>query len=133
MTDKTIIQLAVFEAPARRVYDALMNSEQHSAFTGDTASIDARMGGRFKAYGDYISGTFREIVPGKKIVQDWRASDWPPGVFSIVTIQLQGKNEVTTLRLTQEGVPETFAEEISQGWHDFYWDRLREYLEKDGH
>ncbi|XUW99605.1 MAG: SRPBCC family protein [Dehalogenimonas sp.] len=133
MNDKTIVQLAVFETPARRVYDALMNSEQHSAFTGDKASIDARMGGRFKAYGDYISGTFREIVPEKKIVQDWRASDWPPGISSTVTIQLQEKNGVTTLRLTQEGVPETFAEQISQGWHDFYWDRLREYLEKDRH
>ena len=133
MNLKTIVQLAVFETPARLVYDALMNSEQHSEFTGDTAAIDPKVGGRFKAYGDYISGVFLEIVPGKKIVQKWRASDWPAGIDSSVTIELQEKKGITTLRLTQEGVPEDFAEEISQGWHDYYWDRLREYLENKKH
>ena len=127
MSTKTIVQLAVFEAPARRVYDALMDSTQHAAFTGDTAAIVAKVGGKFKEYGDYISGVFLEIVPGKSIVQEWRASDWPPGTFSKVTIQLQEKKGVTTLHFTQEGVPEAFAEEISQGWHVFYWDRIREY------
>ena len=130
MNTKTIAQLAVFEAPARRVYDALLDSKKHSEFTGDAASIDARPVGHFKAYGDYISGVFLEIVPGKKIVQEWQASDWPPGTSYKVTIQLQEQNGLTTLRLTQDGVPEAFAEEISQGWHDFYWDRLREYVEK---
>ncbi|APV44716.1 putative conserved protein YndB, AHSA1/START domain [Dehalogenimonas formicexedens] len=130
MDGKTIVQLAVFEAPSKLVYRALVDSKQHSDFTGDAASIDARVGGKFQAYGEYINGTFLEIVPGRKIVQEWRASDWPSGIFSRVTIDLQEKNGLTTLRLTQEGVPEAFAEEISQGWHDFYWDRLREYLEK---
>jgi activator of HSP90 ATPase len=130
MNTKTIVQLAVFEAPARIVYEALMDSKKHSEFTGDTASIDAKFGGHFRAYGDYISGTFVEIVPGKKIVQRWRASDWPTGSSSTVTILLQETDGLTTLRLTQEGVPEAFAEEIAQGWHDFYWDRLRQYLEK---
>ena len=107
-----------------------MDSKQHSEFTGDKAVIDARVGGAFKEYGAYIVGSFLEITPGKKIVQKWRATDWPTGVSSTVTIELQEKRGITTLHLTQEGVPEAFAEEISQGWHDFYWDRLREYLEK---
>jgi activator of HSP90 ATPase len=130
MSVKTIVQLAVFDASASRVYHALMDSKQHSEFTGDKAVIDARVGGAFKEYGAYIVGSFLEITPGKKIVQKWRATDWPTGVSSTVTIELQEKRGITTLHLTQQGVPEAFAEEISQGWHDFYWDRLREYLEK---
>ena len=130
MSVKTIVQLAVFDTPASRVYHALMDSKQHSEFTGEKAVIDARVGGAFKEYGAYIVGSFLEITPGKKIVQKWRATDWPTGVSSTVTIELQEKRGITTLHLTQEGVPEAFAEEISQGWHDFYWDRLREYLEK---
>jgi uncharacterized protein YndB with AHSA1/START domain len=130
MSVKTIVQLAVFDAPASRVYGALTDSKQHSEFTGDKAVIDARVGGAFKEYGDYIVGSFLEITPGKKLVQKWRATDWPKGVSSTVTIELQEKRGITTLHLTQEGVPEAFAEEISQGWHDYYWDRLREYLEK---
>src|SRR5271169_3708132 len=103
MPDKTIVQLAVFEAPSQRVYDALTNSKQHSEFTGEKAVIDAKAGGVFKEYGDYISGTFLKILPGKKIVQKWRASDWLEGVYSTVTIQLQEKNGVTTLHLKQDG------------------------------
>ncbi len=131
MTGKTIVQLAVFETGARRVYDALMDSGRHTEFTGDTAVIDARMGGKFSAYGGYITGEFLEIVPGKKIIQRWRASDWPEGAWSTVTIELQAKRGATVLHFTQEGVPEKFAEEIAQGWHDFYWDKLRAYLEKN--
>ena len=131
MSDKTIVQLAVFDAPACRVYESLMDSGRHTTFTGEPAVIDSRVGGSFKNYGDYISGKFLEIVPGKKITAKWRASDWPEGVYSNVIIELQEKRGATTLRLTQEGVPEEFAEEIAQGWHDYYWDRLREYLEKN--
>jgi len=130
MTAKTIVQLAVFEGPARRVYEALTDSGRHAAFTGDAAVVDARVGGSFTAYGDYISGTFLEIVPDKKIVQRWRASDWPDGIFSTVTIELRERRGSTTLHFTQEGVPEELAESVAQGWHDYYWDPLREYLEK---
>ncbi|MEN8615021.1 SRPBCC family protein [Dehalogenimonas sp. THU2] len=129
MGTKTIMQLAVFESQARPVYEALTDSRRHAAFTGEAAVIDARPGGTFTAYGDYITGCFVQIVPLKKIVQRWRAADWPEGVFSEVTIELQEKKGVTTLYFTQEGVPEDFAEAIAQGWHDHYWDRLRDYLE----
>ena len=131
MSRKTIKQIAVFETGARRVYDALMDSQRHTEFTGDKAVIDARAGGSFSAYGDYITGKFMEIEPGKRIVQRWRASDWPEDAWSTVTIEFQEKRGVTTVHFTQEDVPEEFAEEIAQGWHDFYWDRLRAYLEKN--
>ena len=129
MKDKTIVQLAVFEFPVRRVFEALTDSAHHSAFTGDRADITAVPGGRFSAYDGYITGSFLEIKPPSLIVQKWRASDWPEGVTSRVTIELQEKRGATTVTLTQEGVPAEFAEAIAQGWHDYYWDRLREYLE----
>ena len=129
MSGKTIVQLVVFETPVRQVYDALMDSARHSVFTKDKADIDARVGGHFSTYDGYITGTFQKIVTDKQIVQRWRASDWPEDVFSKVTIDLQEKRGSTTLFFTQEGVPDQFAEAIAQGWHDYYWDRLRDYLE----
>lgn len=131
MKGKTIVQLAVFEFPVQKVFSALIDSERHSTFTGDQAEINAQAGGRFSAYGGYVTGTFRKIIPNQLIVQDWRASDWPIGVYSKVKIELQEKRGATTLMLTQDGVPDEFAEDISQGWHDFYWDRLRDYLGKN--
>jgi activator of HSP90 ATPase len=126
----TIKQLAVFESPPQAVFDALTDERRHSAFTGNKASIDARAGGHFSAYDGYITGVFIEVIPSKKFVQEWRASDWPAGASSTVTVELERKRGQTLLYFTQEGVPDEFAEAISQGWHDFYWDRLREYLEK---
>ncbi|ADJ25816.1 Activator of Hsp90 ATPase 1 family protein [Dehalogenimonas lykanthroporepellens BL-DC-9] len=129
MSVKTIVQLAVFEFPVRRVFEALTDSARHAAFTGDRADIHAEPGGGFSAYGGYITGSFIDIKSPSLVVQDWRASDWPDGVNSRVTIELQEKRGTTTLMLNQEGVPAEFAEAIAQGWHDYYWDRLREYLE----
>lgn len=127
---KTIVQLAVFEVPLRRVYDTLMNSGSHSDFTGEKASIDVSVGGHFTAYDGYITGSFLKIAPYKSIVELWRASDWPKDVYSEVSIEFQEKRGVTTLHFTQENVPDEFAESIANGWHEYYWDKLRVYLEK---
>lgn len=126
---KTIVQLAVFEFPAREVFRTLTDSDRFSAFSGNRAEIDAVAGGRFSTYGGHVTGTFREIVPNKLIVQEWRASDWPDDASSLVTIEFQEKRGATTLMLNQEGVPGEFAETVAQRWHNNCWDPLRDYLE----
>jgi activator of HSP90 ATPase len=69
-------------------------------------------------------------VPGKKIVQTWRASDWPDGVESKVTIVLSQEDESTRLEFNQTGVPDDFYNDIKQGWQDYYWHPLQTFLDK---
>ena len=82
---KSIHQSVTFSASPHEVYELLMDSKKHAAFSGEAASISRKVGGKIKAYGDYIEGKNLELEADKKIVQLWRASDWPKGQYSTVT------------------------------------------------
>lgn len=106
-----------------------MDSQAHSAFTGDEARISRRVGGRFSAFSGYATGVNVELVPDQKIMQTWRASDWPKGAESTVSFALaKAKGGKTRLTFTQVGVPDSFYDEIAQGWRDNYWEPLRNFL-----
>ena len=107
-----------------------MDTEKHSAFTGDDANISREIGGSFIAYGGYIEGKNLELVPNKRIVQSWRGSDWPEGHYSHVTYLLDEVGDTTNLTFTQTDVPEEFHDDIYQGWYDYYWEPMKEMLEK---
>jgi activator of HSP90 ATPase len=126
---KKIKQSITFRAPVHDVFELLVDSRKHSAFTGDKAVISRKVGGKFKAYGDYIEGKILEIVKDKKIVQSWRASDWPAGIYSKVIFELEKSGKSTKLKFSQEGVPEEQFKDIKQGWIDFYWEPMKEFLE----
>ena len=128
---KTIEQSVTFNASPHDVYEALMDSEKHSQFTGAKASISREVGGSFTAYDGMLSGTILELVPDAKIVQTWRGSDdgWVPGHYSTATFSLEALNGGTRLTFTQTGVPEQSYEQISQGWQTFYWPKMKQMLE----
>ena len=126
MKTKTIKQEVSFRAEAQKVYDALMDSKKHSQFTGSECVISKKAGGKFTAYGGYIKGVNLELVPGKKIVQSWRASDWPEGHYSKAIFILERKGKNTVLSFMQENVPEQFFDEISEGWKEHYWGKMKE-------
>jgi activator of HSP90 ATPase len=130
MKTRTIRQSVTIKASPHDVYEALMDSKKHSTFTGDKAVISREVGGRFSAFDGYAEGVNLELVPDKKIVQTWRASDWPEGSYSKVTFALQAAAGGTQLTFIQTGIPEEFADDVLQGWQDYYWAPLKEMLEK---
>lgn len=128
---KTIRQTATFKASPRAVFEALMDSRKHAAFTGYPARIDPRPGGRFRAYGTYLEGVTVELVPKKKIVQLWRSRNWPPYHYSTVTFALAPvRGGGTRLRFTQQGVPDNDYRAKRSGWVSSYWDKMKRYLER---
>jgi uncharacterized protein YndB with AHSA1/START domain len=72
---KLIQQTVTFKASPHDVYEALMDSKKHAAFSGGKASISRKVGGRISAYDGYITGKNIELIPDQEIVQDWRAVD----------------------------------------------------------
>ncbi|MBI4180700.1 MAG: SRPBCC domain-containing protein [Chloroflexi bacterium] len=130
MASKTIRQSVTFKASPHQVYEALMDSKKHSQFTGGKASISRKVGGKFSAFDGYAEGVNLELVPEEKIVQTWRASDWPEGHYSKVTFSLKEVTSGTRLTFTQSGVPEEQYEDVSQGWQDYYWAPMKQMLEK---
>jgi activator of HSP90 ATPase len=104
MKTKTIRQSATFKASPHAVYEMLMDSRKHAKFTREKASVSRKIGGKFTAYAGYISGVNLDLVPGKKIVQSWRGSDWPDGHYSKVTFSLKkSKNRDTTYFQAERG------------------------------
>jgi len=130
MNTRNIKQSATFKASLHDVYEALMDSVKHSQFTGDKADISREVGGNFTAFGGYSEGVNIKLVQDRKIVQTWRASDWPEGHYSQVTFLLENSEDGTQLTFTQTGVPEEQYEDISQGWRDYYWKPIKDMLEK---
>ncbi len=128
---KTIQQTVTFHASPHDVYEALMDSEKHSQFTGAKASISREVGGSFTAYDGALSGVILELEPDAKIVQSWRGSDegWVPGHYSTATFSLEAIDGGTRLTFVQTGVPETSFEQISQGWQEYYWAKMKQMLE----
>lgn len=89
METKTVKQSVMFKTSPHEIYEALMDSGKHSQFTGDEAKISRKTSGKFTAFDGYNEGVSVELVPDKKIVQTWRASDWPEGHYSQVTFLLK--------------------------------------------
>ena len=125
-----IQQTVIFQASPHEVYEALMDSEKHAAFSGSAAKISRAVGGEYSAYDGYITGRNLELVPDKKIIQSWRAVDWPEGLFSTVTFLLLPIPEGTRLNFTHTGVPDGTEAEFTQGWIDNYWEPMKKMLEK---
>ncbi|MBI4426822.1 MAG: SRPBCC domain-containing protein [Candidatus Kerfeldbacteria bacterium] len=71
-----------------QVYELLMDEKQHASFSGGEASISQKVGGAFSTFDGWASGKNVELIPDKKIVQTWRADDWPAGHYSTITIKL---------------------------------------------
>ena len=125
---KTIKQKDYFNASPHDVFELLMDSKKHSSFTGSKASISRSKGGKITAYDGYIEGKNIEIVKDKKIVQQWRGSDWKEGAFSTAEFKFSRKGKGCELVFTQKNVPDENYTSIKQGWIDYYWNPIKEYL-----
>src|SRR5258706_1632124 len=84
-----------FQLAPARIYDALLDAKQFSAFTGRSAEIQAQPGGSLKLFGGLIEGRNIELVPNQRIVQAWREASWPPGYFSLVKFELVARSPGT--------------------------------------
>lgn len=128
---RNIEQTVTFDALPKRVYEALVDSAKHAAFTGEAASIDARPGGSFICYGTYINGITIELQPNKRIVQAWRSRNWPKGTYSIVDFSFsRTRGGKTELRFVQTGVPAKDYAAKNKGWRTHYWEPLKAFLAK---
>jgi len=130
MKTKNLKQKVTFKSTPHDVYEAIMDAKKHSLFSGSKAKITKKVGDKFSAYGGYIEGTNVKLVPDKEIVQNWRGSDWPEGHYSKARFLLKKSKDGTILDFIQIGVPADLYDAIKQGWFEYYWEPMKEMLEK---
>jgi activator of HSP90 ATPase len=108
-----------------------MDSGEHAAFTANgAAEISREAGGAFSAHGGQIVGRNIEILRDKRIVQAWRVSNWPDGVYSLVRFELTGEGDDTLLVLDHWGFPDGTRDHLDSGWTARYWEPLKGYPEQ---
>lgn len=132
MKTKTLQQQATFKASPQVIYDLLMDSKKHSAFTGSKAVMSSKIKGEFSVFDGYCHGYNIELVPGKKMVQAWHFAEdgWPEDHFSICTFILSKHPSGCQLKLTQRAIPAHKYEALKEGWKTYYWDAIKVFLEK---
>jgi len=124
-----IHQEVVVEGDPQRVYQALTDATQFSAFSGGApARISSDAGGEFSVFGGMIEGRHIELVSGRRIVQAWRAKPWDAGVYSIVRFEISAHGAQTKIVLDHTGFPEGQSEHLAAGWTANYWEPLKKHL-----
>jgi activator of HSP90 ATPase len=117
-----------FKATPQRIYEALLDSKQFSAFTGMPADISREAGGAFSMFGGMIVGRNVELISNQRIVQAWRPASWDPGVYSVVRFELVKSGAQTKIALDHTGFPEGDFGHLNEGWKERYWQPLEKYL-----
>lgn len=119
----------ILPASPKRIYEAWLNSDEHSAMTGGAAEVDPSIGGRHSAWDNYITGTTIELEPYRRIVQSWRTTEFlPDQPDSRLEIMLEEVDGGTQLTLKHSGIPEGQGPSYKSGWGENYFDPMREYF-----
>lgn len=117
------------KASPKEVYDTLTDGNRFSSLTGGApAAIDAKEGGSITLFGDYVTGKNVELIENQRVVQTWRAKGWPEGITSEVKFELKSEGDGTRIEFDHIGFPEDQKEHLDQGWHDNYWNPMKEQL-----
>lgn len=107
------------------IYDLLLNAARFQAMTGGrSAHIASHEGGEVSLFGGDIEGRIVELVPNRRIVQAWRARNWPAGVYSIVRFELEADGTGTRLGFDQHGYPKSAHADLEAGWPKMYWEPM---------
>jgi len=116
-------------APAQEVYDAWLDSLSHSEMTRADASMSNEIGAEVSAWDGYITGRNLELVPGKRIVQSWRTTQFSDEhEDSIVSVMLEETDGGTLLTLMHVNVPDGQTSYEQGGWQEYYFEPMKEYF-----
>ncbi len=116
-------------APPEAIYEAWLTSAAHSAMTGGEAKASKTVGAAFSAWDGYIVGRNIELVPGKRIVQSWRTSEFgPDDSDSTITVTLTPVKAGARLTLSHRNVPDGQTSYEKGGWQDNYFAPMKAYF-----
>ncbi len=117
------------DVSASNVYDSLLNSDTHSAFTSSHCVCSNRVGASFSAYDAYITGQNVELIEKSKIIQTWRTTEFPEGSKdSVLEIELEEQGTDCELTLTQTQIPEGQGIRYKNGWTEHYFEPMQAYF-----
>jgi activator of HSP90 ATPase len=123
-----IQQHVEFSVPPQELFELYLNSRKHAAATGAPAKLSRKVGGTWSAHGGMIGGRNLLIVPGRVIVQSWRAKFWKKEDISILILKFLKTRGGARVDLVHVGVPSYDQQGVRGGWPKYYWKPWKRYL-----
>ena len=129
---KSIEQEIKIKGTPHEIYEVFMDTKKHSKLTESKAKVSREIGGSFSIFEGALSGKNVELIQDKKIVQTWRGDgeNWPKGYYSTITLIFEPDDKGTLIKFTHIDIPEASYESVKEGWETYYWEPLKEMLEK---
>ena len=123
----------VIPATPEQVYDAWLDSREHSGMTGGAAMVDPAAGGRFTAWDGYITGTTLERKAYSRIVQTWRSTEFPDdSPDSRLYVTLKPAEAGTRVTLLHTDIPDGQGDRYRRGWAEAYFEPMKRYFGGEG-
>lgn len=122
---------AIIPASPQEIYDAWLDSLTHSEMTGSAAILSDEIGAEVSAWDGYITGRNLDLVPGERIVQSWRTTEFADEhEDSIITLTLEDVDSGTLVTLVHSNVPEEQTSYEQGGWQEYYFEPMKAYFAK---
>ncbi|HEY8069889.1 MAG TPA: SRPBCC domain-containing protein [Burkholderiales bacterium] len=126
---RTVTQSVVLPARAKDLYAMYLNPRTHGAIIGHKVVIGARPGSKFRAFGGALTGRMLQTVPGRLIVQSWRATPFHRSdADSTLILRFTPKGRRGRIDLVHVNVPNHDYNGVNKGWKNYYWKPWRKYL-----
>ncbi|MFN8206483.1 MAG: SRPBCC domain-containing protein [Bacteroidales bacterium] len=111
------------------IFNAWLDASQHAEFTGADARIEPFTEGTFHLAEGYITGRNLLVEPCSRIIQAWRTTDFPPeSPASELDLRFEKAGNDTRFTLSQTHIPDGMAEDLKQGWLEYYFEPMKDYF-----
>lgn len=115
------------------LYQAWLDSDEHTYMTGSAAKVDPQVGGEHQAWDGYIRGKNLELEEGKRIVQSWRTSQFDDAHQDSRLEVSFSDNDLggTVVHIKHTNIPDGQGADYMQGWEERYFEPMRMYFGED--
>jgi activator of HSP90 ATPase len=107
------------------IYAALTNPYTIELWSGYPAEVVAEPGEEFTMWEGDICGRFIELVPDKKVVQEWYFGE--NDIQSIVTITISPVGSESVVVVEHTNIPDDDFENIVEGWNEYYIGAIKRF------
>jgi len=129
MASESLLVSEVVPAAPREIFSAWLDTNTHSAFTGETANIEPFVGGSHSAFNGYATGRFVRLEKDHVIAATWRSTEFPDDAAdSHIEVTLEETVGGTTLTLLHTDIPDGLAEQCRDAWIKYYLVPLRQHF-----
>lgn len=119
----------IIKASPEVVYNAWLDSEQHTLMTGGEATVSDIEGNPFSAWDGYISGVNVKLEPYYRIQQLWRTTEFEDNELSSnLEILLKEIESGTEMTINHGNLP-IDGMKYKAGWVEHYFEPMQRYFD----